>query len=124
MDTKKKRKLGAFGGLLGFLLVTMTISDVYYGDLSEAYPLLLKEEFIEGTIMGIKVHHDHTYVELDTRENRQITPSYLVGHETARLSEYIAMGDHFAHEGDSDRITLTKEKETRSFLVSHLFAKK
>ena len=57
----------------------MLISDVYYTNLSEDYPVLMEDEFLEGRITGFKVHHKHTYIELDSAKKRNIPPSYSEG---------------------------------------------
>jgi hypothetical protein len=65
MGAIKNKKLWITGGIAGMLLLAMTISDLYYSELSENYPVLKADELIEGKITAFKVHHKHTYIELD-----------------------------------------------------------
>ena len=109
MRTIKGWKLWIIGGLLGTLLLVMTISDIYYSDLTEKYPVLRKDEFIEGKVTGLKVHHRHTYIELDFEERRNIPPSYLVGPKTDYLHKMAEVGDNFIHAAKSTNITLHRD---------------
>lgn len=124
MKKIKTKKWLLLGAVVIALLITMTISDNYYSNLNENYPLLQKEELLSGKITDIKIHHKYTFIELDSSTKRLITPSFLMNKKTAYLHKTIAIGDYLVYEGHSDKITLLKDNESYNFLVSHLFNEK
>jgi len=121
MKTIKGPKLWIIGGLLGILFLVMTISDIYYSNLSEKYPVLSKDEFMEGKVTGLKVHYKHAYIELDFAERRNIPPSFLVGPKTDYFHKMVELGDHFIHEVNSENITLQRDDEFYKYAVSNLY---
>lgn len=121
MKKIKTKKWLLLGAVVIALLITMTISDNYYSNLNENYPLLQKEEPLSGKITGIKIHHKYTFVELDSSTKRLITPSFLMNKTPTYLHKTIAIGDYLIHEAHSDQLSVLKDDENYNFLVSHLF---
>jgi hypothetical protein len=122
MGAIKNKKLWITSGIVGMLLLAMTISDLYYYELSENYPVLKADELIEGRITAFKVHHKHTYVELDATKKRNIPPGFLMGSETTSFHKMIRIGDYFIHEDNSDKVTVSRGSKTYKYVVSKLLA--
>jgi len=115
-----RRRLWISVGIVGVLLSGMLISDAYYTNLSEDYPVLMEGEFLEGRITGFKVHHKHTYIELDSAEKRNIPPSYSEGPMPYYLHKMIAIGDYFIHEDESATVSVVRGDEVHRYKLSHL----
>ncbi len=120
MTHSKRKKFGILGALIVSLLITMTISDIYYSDLAEKYPVLDPKEFLEGQITDLKIHHRYTFVEIDHNKKRNIPPSFLYAPKTDYFHKMIAIGDHFFHEANSTDVSLEKQGVVYKYLVSRI----
>lgn len=116
MKTKKKLLIGM--PIILLLLVAMTISDNYYSDLEEQYPVLQETERVEGKVTNIIIHHKYIYLELDGQTKRLVPPSFLKSDNPSYLHKIIAIGDHFLHESNSHEVALQQEDKRLSFIVS------
>lgn len=115
---QKKTKLLLLAPLLILLLVSMTISDNYYSNLAEQYPILQESERVEGKVTGITIHHKYVYLELDAQTRRLIPPSFLKSADPTHLHKIISIGDHFLHEANSKEVSLGEDQEHLSFIVA------
>jgi heme/copper-type cytochrome/quinol oxidase subunit 2 len=116
MKTKKKLLIGM--PIILLLLVTMTISDNYYSDLEEQYPILEKTEQMEGKVTGLIIHHKYIYLELDGQTKRLVPPSLLKNADRSYLHKAITIGDHFMHAPNSEEVALRKDDDHLRFVVA------
>lgn len=95
--------------LVSLLLITMTISDIYYSGLERDYPFLTEYEYIDGTITAMKVHHKYSFIEIDSSMKRAISPTYNPAYDPYYFHELAAEGDRLIHKKWSHQIELIRE---------------
>lgn len=111
-----KRPIGIItGALIGALLITMTISDIYYSKLERDYPLLISSEQTNGTILKHKEHFDYTYIELNSSERRLIRPTENLHYTPSKFSDFIAEGDQMIYEKQSGKIQIIRDNYSYYF---------
>lgn len=100
------------------ILIAMTISDNYYSNLEENYPILKETEAIQGKVTNMIVHHKYTYLELDSQTKRLVPPSFLKSPDPTYFCKIVSIGDYFLHEANSNEVVLLKNEEPLSFVVA------
>lgn len=97
------------------ILITMSISDVYYTNLEKKFPLLSKNESINGKITNLKTHFDYSYLEIDLNTKKLIRPTKNEKYNPCDFNEFISVGDSFVHEEFSNEIKVIRNNTTYTF---------
>ncbi|MEM7369071.1 MAG: hypothetical protein AAF587_10770 [Bacteroidota bacterium] len=110
--------------LASLLLITMTISDIYYSGLERDYPFLAEYEQIDGTITAMKVHHKYSFIEIDSSLKRAIVPTYNPANDPYYFHEFVTEGDRFVYKEWSRQIEIIRDGEIFLFDMKQAKSKK
>ena len=99
------------------LIVTMTISDIYYSKLEKEFPLLDKNELVEGTITTFKSHFEYTYLEIDSNTKRLIRPTIPDKIDLKEFYNFIEIGDIFLHKKSANKVLVYRQNKEYEFLL-------
>ena len=101
--------------IISAISITMFISDNYYSNLENEYPLLTNNEQINVIITSFKDHHNYTYIEVDFSIKRLIRPTNNTDYNPPSFNDFIAIGDKIIHEKWSKRIEIVKNNKSYNF---------
>lgn len=111
----KTRKWIISSVVLLLLIVSMTISDRYYSKLEKEFPVLEKDELVEGIITRFKNHFEYTYLEIDSNTKRLIRPTRANDTDLIEFHDFIKVGDKFLHRKSDNRIYVFRQDEKYEF---------
>lgn len=101
--------------IISAIIITMTISDIYYTKLENEYPLLSSNEQINGILTSFKDHHNYAYIEVDSSIKRLIRPTNNTDYNPSNFTDFIAIGDKIIHEKWSTKIEIVKNDKSYNF---------
>lgn len=111
----KKRYIAL--GIVGIILIVMTISDIYFSNLNEHYHLVNKSDYVKGNITGYRSHWRYVYVEIDNREKFLIRPTKSLDSLQFFLNDVIALNQSIMVSGEEGKITIDNNNQKFSFLI-------
>jgi len=115
----KKRKLLIVFSFIVVLLITMTVSDIYYSNLNKKYPLLSNLESFDGKVTDVKIHFGYSYIELDSVDRALIRPSYLKNETKEKFHQLVKEGDFILLGDSKHEFTLTQMGKDYRFIIKN-----